>query len=428
MHQTDENPKEIGDLVLIDTPKEINTYDIPELSFEDNEEKTQCFNTTRSIRQNKRFFYRTYSLICVATVFLTLIFSASELIRFVMADMGAHDVLMDRIFGYNIREVRDGKDLVELIINRAFADLSVKSEVPGGTTDPKEENNEILSPENDTSEDTESPVPPENEKAEASEPDSDVGTSPIISMDLSYISYGENYIHNDTSVKLSLDDYRSDELTLRYDAHSSEPLVLIIHTHATEAFMPEGVTCYKTDGEVARSTSKNENVIAVGEELARVLGENGINTIHCTIIHDEESYRLSYERSAETIAKYLKEYPSIQYVFDIHRDSIVRTSGELVKAVTSIDSKDYAQIMPVVSVGFEGFDENLTLATKLRDRLNQSYVNLCRPVCVRESVYNQDLAPVSILFEIGTSGNTLSEAKASASLLAEALSKIIKQE
>ena len=189
--------------------------------------------------------------------------------------------------------------------------------------------------------------------------------------------------------------------------------------------MPEGALYYNTDGEIARSSNELENIIAVGQEFARVLNENGINAIHCTVFHDE-SYRLSYQRSAETIKRYLAEYPSIKYVFDLHRDSLMRSNEELISAVTSIDGKNCAQIMPVISAGFEGFEDNLTFALKLRNLLNYQYTNLSRPVCLRESIYNQDLAPISILLEIGTSGNSLSEAKQAAVLTAEAIAWLIK--
>jgi len=427
-----------GDLIPVDMPKEVNTYDIPELSLGESEEKTQCFNTLKSTHRKVRFICRTYSFLCVVTVFLTLIFSASELIRFVMEDMGAHDMLMKRIFGYGAEDVGDGKALVDLIINKSFADLSLKK-------------NESITPEvNDTAkptppkEDTQSPQKPPSISDDKNNGASGITTSPevsdkkppsesenmlpIISMDMSLLSYGNNYIYNNSSLALDIDDLRDRILTKRYDESSEAPLVLIIHTHTTEAFMPEGSTCYLNEGEIARSTDPDENMIAVGIEFARVLEENGISTIHCTVIHDAESYRLSYQRSAETIKKYLKEYPSIQYVFDLHRDSIMRSGGELVKAVTSIDGNNCAQIMPVVSVGINEFEENLAFAIKLRDRLNQDYINLSRPICVRESTYNQDLSPVSILLEMGTSGNTLSEVKSSAALTATAVAFIIKNQ
>ena len=198
--------------------------------------------------------------------------------------------------------------------------------------------------------------------------------------------------------------------------------------YATEAFMPDGATYYTDSGELARSENVNENMIAVGEAFASTLESSGIETIHCTILHDKESYRESYSRSAETIKWYLEQYPSIRYVFDLHRDSLMKSTEELISATTYINGERYAQIMPVIGSGFMGYEHNLIFALKLREALNTKYTNISRPVCLRESQYNQSLAPISILLEIGTSGNTLAEAKRSAHITAKAVSYIIKEQ
>ena len=168
-------------------------------------------------------------------------------------------------------------------------------------------------------------------------------------------------------------------------------------------------------------------MIAVGRVFARVLEENGIKTVHCTVMHDKESYKDSYSRAAESIAKYLKQYPSIKYVFDLHRDSLMRSGGELISAVTTIDGESHAQIMPVIGAGAGDWKENMTFALKLRSMLNGKYTNLCRPICLRESTYNQNMAAISVLLEMGTSGNSLTEAKNTAILAAEAVAMLIKE-
>ena len=243
-------------------------------------------------------------------------------------------------------------------------------------------------------------------------------------MDMSLLSYGKHYIYNDTELTPNVAALASTNLKNLYQ--NDKPLVLVIHTHATESFMPEGATYYVDDGELARSHDTNENMIAIGNEFVRVLEENGIPTLHCVILHDKESYRESYNRAAESIEKYLREYPSIKYVFDLHRDSIMRSSGELISAVTSVSGESVAQVMPVIGSGYTDWEENLIFALKLRDRLNGNYTNLCRPVCLRESSYNQGLSEISVLLEIGTSGNSLSEAKKAACLTAKAIAEIIK--
>lgn len=442
----DERDTPHGDLILVQTSKEISTCDIPEFALEEDREQTQPFNVVKP-RRSSNWLYRLYSFFCVIAVAVALIFAAREIIDFAADGNVADKALLGRLLGQGVKDIAEGKSLTEIIMNQSFGDLSIQknndnslpvpdSDGPStldkpGASSPKEENTSppateppateppaVTTPPNDQSPPSTSPITPVDPPSE--------NALPIITMDLSCVAYGKNYIYNDTSLTISLDALRDAALTDRYTEGTSAPLVLIIHTHATESYMPEGSLYYETDGEIARSTDENENMIAVGVEFARVLRENGIPTLHCTILHDAESYRDSYRRSAETIAKYLKDYPSIQYVFDLHRDSIIKSSGELVRAVSSINGENHAQIMPVVSAGFEGYEENLTLALKLREALNARYANICRPICLRESLYNQNLAPVSILLEIGTSGCSLSEAKAGAALTASVIAELIK--
>ena len=125
---------------------------------------------------------------------------------------------------------------------------------------------------------------------------------------------------------------------------------------------------------------------------------------------------------------YLEKYPSIRYVFDIHRDSVMNSAEELISAVTYVDGQRFAQIMPVVGSGYNGYEGNLIFALKLRELLNDEYTSLSRPICLRESQYNQGLAPVSLLLEIGTSGNTLSDAKRAAVLTADAITELIRMQ
>ena len=54
--------------------------------------------------------------------------------------------------------------------------------------------------------------------------------------------------------------------TLSGAAISDEPLVLIVHTHGTEAFSNE-LPYYNTKTNYPRSTDPSKNVIAVGKEL-----------------------------------------------------------------------------------------------------------------------------------------------------------------
>ena len=58
---------------------------------------------------------------------------------------------------------------------------------------------------------------------------------------------------------------------------------------------------------------------------------------------------------------------------------------------------------------------------KLREKLNGDYINLCRPTELREYTYNQELSRYSLTLEIGSSGNSLEEARRAVVLVTNAL-------
>ena len=263
------------------------------------------------------------------------------------------------------------------------------------------------------------------------------GQTAIRPYDMSLLSLGESYIYNSTSytpaVTQLLQQGKLPTLenlgvsVLPADA----PVVLIVHTHGTEAYSPQGAVAYDGVSELARSSDISENVVAVGAVMAETLNSLGIKTLHCEIMHDRESYRDSYSRSAATVKQYLEKYPSIKYVIDLHRDSVTDAAGALLRPVTVVDGKAVAQVMCVVGsdesgANYSNWQENLAFALKFRRELNGQYQNISRPVCLRPSAYNQQYAPVSLLLEVGASGNYLSEAKEAARLCALTLADMIK--
>ena len=134
----------------------------------------------------------------------------------------------------------------------------------------------------------------------------------------------------------------------------------------------------------------------------------------------------------ETIKKYLEEYPTIKLVIDVHRDSIVKSSGEMVRPVAELDGEAAAQIMCVVGSDWEGdgypdWENNLSLALKLREKLNSEQYNICRPVNLKGHTYNQELSAFSLLLEVGAAGNSLVEAQRSAKLIGEKLCELLKE-
>ncbi len=245
--------------------------------------------------------------------------------------------------------------------------------------------------------------------------------------------YGEILLSNTTSYSPDIEAARSSEypIPINLDEYSEEhPLILIIHTHGTESYSPEGAIS-ATAADMQRSSDTTRNMIAVGSLMSELLNDAGIPTLHCDIMHDLESYTRSYDLAADTVQKYLTEYPSIKYVFDVHRDAIIRTNGDMLRPITTINGEIAAQIMLLVGTNEKGADHpewetNFTVATKLQERLTQKYQRFARPINIRGASFNEQFTPGSLLIEIGSAANSLSEAKNAAKYLTYAIIDMIK--
>lgn len=210
------------------------------------------------------------------------------------------------------------------------------------------------------------------------------------------------------------------------------PLVLILHTHASEAYLPEDTTYLAGSvGDRIYSDERSRSVIAVGAALCDALNEHGIPAIQCSQKHGKDgSLQNAYADSEACIKAYLKKYPSIQYVIDVHRDGILNQDGTLVKTQAEKNGLQYGQVMAVVGSDGNGTEcpnwkSNLALAVQLCKALNETAVHLCRPISLRNQSYNQELAPRSLLLEIGSAGNTQEEAIRSAKLVGQTLAQLI---
>lgn len=239
------------------------------------------------------------------------------------------------------------------------------------------------------------------------------------------LKYQQIYIKNQTGVKIDLKSELLQLPKIKIESGNS-PQVLIVHTHTTECYMKEK-RGYYTDTDKTRSLNDSENLVAVGNVLTEKLNKKGIVTIHATEKHDYPEYSGSYKRAEETIKKYLKKYPSIKVVVDLHRDSVSDGKGNKSALVTNINGKEAAQVMLVSGcesgsvTGFPKWRENFRLAIKLQQTMEVMYPSLARPILFTSRKYNQHLTTGSLLIECGTEANTLDQAKYSAELLAESL-------
>ncbi len=244
-------------------------------------------------------------------------------------------------------------------------------------------------------------------------------------------SYGNVYLKNNTDLDIDLQEFVNGKLNFSIEKNG-EPQVLILHTHATESYLMH-TQDYYTDNDKSRTTDNNYNMVALGKIIADNLNNAGITTLHDTTQHDYPSYNESYSRAADTICNYIKKYPSIKVVIDLHRDAIAANDTDKVKVTTEIDGKKAAQIMLVMGsqsgnvTNFPNWRENLKLAVKLQQTLESSYPTLARSIHFMSKNYNESLTDGSMLIEIGTDGNTFDEAKYSAELLSQSLIKLFEK-
>lgn len=209
---------------------------------------------------------------------------------------------------------------------------------------------------------------------------------------------------------------------LRQDA----PTVLILHTHATESYSGEEYA----QSSAYRTLDEHYNMVSVGEELARLLEEAGIQVIHDTTLHDYPSYTGSYEEARQTVRRYLEAYPSIQLVLDLHRDAAEDENGNQVATTTRLPIGETAQLMLVLGSdagGLEhpGWERNLALAVKLQAALEKQNPGITRPTRLTTQRYNQDLLPGMLLVEVGAAGNTRDQALLAMEPLSQAILTLV---
>ncbi len=242
----------------------------------------------------------------------------------------------------------------------------------------------------------------------------------------SIVSYALN-ISNATDYKIDAKALADTQMV--YDVKKDAPTVLVMHTHGCETYSDEnglGLGDQKT----YRSTNKDINVVKLGAILSSELNKKGINTIHDQTLCDYPSYNLSYKTAMGLNDWYLQRYPSISFIFDIHRDAIAESDGSPVKLTAKINGESTAQAMIVcgsdkLGLSHPYWKDNLILGLKIQKAMEEKYPSLMRPLNLREERFNMHQTKGSLIFEIGTHGNTLEEAERCIRYLAEGITDVL---
>ena len=240
-----------------------------------------------------------------------------------------------------------------------------------------------------------------------------------------YVTGAGLYLYNRSSLEVDLAQAAQKELSFTLSPAADGPQILIIHTHTTEAYTPDGTDIYTPSDENTRTLEEACNMLRVGDEMEKIFTEMGLSVLHDRGIYDYPKYSGAYTRSGPAVEDYLERYPTIKLVLDVHRDALIGADGTVYKAATTVDGVKAAQVMVVVGTDngdgtHPGWMENLALATRIQKNLDTLYPTLARPMALRGLPYNQQLSVGSLLVEVGSHGNTLQEALAGARCFARA--------
>ena len=240
--------------------------------------------------------------------------------------------------------------------------------------------------------------------------------------------YLRKYIYQIDSTTMAMDGELNGKVLLNMDLKlkkSEKPQILIYHTHGSETYRG------------SKKGEKSDTVIGVGDVLVKNLRKKNIAVIHDRNIYDvkngKEERSKAYNYAANAIEDHLKKYPSIKVVIDLHRDGV----SEQTKLVTTQKGRRMAQIM-----FFNGMSRtasngdikylrnpnkqmNLAFSLQLQAQAAKKYPGFTRKIYMKGYRYNLHYRGRSLLVEVGAQNNTLSQAKASMSLLAELLSDVL---
>ncbi len=204
----------------------------------------------------------------------------------------------------------------------------------------------------------------------------------------------------------------------------SEPTILIYHTHTTEAYLQTEQNPYRETSRW-RTDDNTKNIVAVGEKLKELLEQDyGFTVIHDTTDHEPPKLASSYERSLKTMEAYHQKYPSIVLFIDLHRDAYQDT--DVPTDYVTVNGVQTARMMLVIGKGEKYtekpvFETNYALASRMTSYLQSIDAKLARPIRVKTGRYNQHVSTNCILVEVGHNANTLEQALAAMTYLAESI-------
>lgn len=182
----------------------------------------------------------------------------------------------------------------------------------------------------------------------------------------------------------------------------------IYHTHSDESYVP-------SDG--TDSIYANGGIFKVGTAFEKKLRSMGFAVYHSKRPHDPHDIN-AYYRSRRTAAQLLQKRP--QAIFDVHRDAV---PPEVYS--TNVNGQDITKVKFVLGRTNPNLNANLDFAKRIKAVLDKTSPGVIKGILIAQSDFNQDLAPNSLLIEVGAHTNSREAAQRGVALFAEALPKVL---
>ena len=257
-------------------------------------------------------------------------------------------------------------------------------------------------------------------------------TNPSTILDSSILKYGKQKDEVRT-IRLEYNDDYSDMEELKTISDyiddpnpksTNNPIVYLYNSHQLENYSNSNLEVYGITPNVMMATyvlREKLDGLGIGSivedgNMSDILAQNGWN------------YSYSYQASRGLLLEKKKKYSSLKYFIDIHRDSVGKGASTI-----SINNVNYAKVLFVIGLDYNGWEANYQFSLKLHDMIESKYSGLSRGIMKKtgmnvNGVYNQDVSPNCILIEVGGVENTIEEVYQTMNVLAVILSDYIKGE
>ena len=217
----------------------------------------------------------------------------------------------------------------------------------------------------------------------------------------------KNKSHSKKTISKSLNSKSVDNKDY-FDA--TKPIIYIFNTHQSEEYSNGGYAVSPTvvtASYILKDELSSFNISSLVEEkdIIKEVKKRGYD------------YSGTYTVSFEYLKQRKKEYPSLEYYFDVHRDSITGDAARV-----RIGDKKYATMMFLVGSRHDNYKKNVKNLDIMKKYLDNNYKGLVRDTFLQSKwTYNQWYSEKMFLVEIGGPDNTLEEVANTMKALANAI-------